>query len=141
MPEPDFEQLLTLLGQAIDAVLGSRRELEDAIGVGHGTLPRVLDGRLELKVRHVLALARVLEVPPGDFFALGCPKATASARSRLAARLGLPALAASAEAGAVGSAPSTPGALDELRPLLRQLIREEMAARPAAGQKRGAGSE
>src|SRR5262245_4377115 len=138
MPKADFEQLLTLLDRAITAVPGSRRELEDGMGVGHGTLPRVLDGRLELKVRHLLALARILDVPPGDFLALGCPKATASARFRLAERLSLPAHAVRGEPGAAGSAPVSPSALEELRPLLRQMIREEMAASASAGKKRGA---
>jgi transcriptional regulator with XRE-family HTH domain len=137
MAEPDFEQLLTVLGRAIDAVPMTRRDLEDRIGLGHGTLYRLLNGHLELKVRHLLALARVLEVPPGEFLALGCPKATARAQYQLADRLTPPRHPTRTEKAFEGSAPPAAGGIEELRPLLRQLIQEELAA-ASAGKKRSA---
>jgi len=136
MADPDSEHLLTLLSRAINAVPGTRRDLEDSIGVGHGTLARLLDGQLELRVRHLLALSRVLDVPPGDFFTLGCPKATARASYSLADRLA----PRPPSRGQAVLAASAPGGLEELRPLVRQLIQEELAAAAAAaGKKRGGG--
>lgn len=112
------------------------------MGVGHGTLPRILDGRMDLKVHHLLALAKILDVPPGDFFTEGCPKATAAARYHLADRLA--PHRSTRQEKAAATAVAAPG-LDDLRPLLRQLIREEIAsAAPAAapapaGKKRAGG--
>ena len=142
MPEADFEHLLTVLSRAILALPGPRRNLEDRLGIGRGNVDRLLDGRMEMRVRHILALARELEVAPGDFFALGCPGATENARYQLADRLAPARHPTRAEK--VAAEPATPaaGVVEELRPLLRQMIREELAsALPPNARKRGLGLE
>jgi transcriptional regulator with XRE-family HTH domain len=129
MSEADFEKLFSLIERAMAVVPLNRRELEDALGVGHGTIYRLLDGRLELKVRHLLELARVLDVPPGDFLTLGCPQATESASFTLAERL----------TPVKGKrAPGAAALVEELRPALRQMIQEELAAATAtsSGKRR-----
>lgn len=139
MAEADFEHLLTVLSRAILALPGPRRTLEDRLGIGRGNVDRLLDGRMEMRVRHILALARELEVAPGDFFALGCPGATENARYQLADRLAPPRHPTRAEKRATEAAPGG-GGVEELRPLLRQLIREELAsALPPNARKRGLG--
>jgi hypothetical protein len=140
MPEADFEHLLTVLSRAILALPGPRRTLEDRLGIGRGNIDRLLDGRMEMRVRHILALARELEVAPGDFFALGCPGATENARYLLADRLAPARPPARGGKTATVGAASAAGVVEELRPLLRQLIREELAAAlPPSSRKRGLG--
>lgn len=79
----DLRQLRAVLRQAISACGLSSRNVETAMGLGHGSLERILDGRNDLRVRHVLALARLLKVPPQDFLELGVPQPEAGTKYRL----------------------------------------------------------
>jgi transcriptional regulator with XRE-family HTH domain len=67
----DLRQLRAVLRQAISASRLSARSIETAMGLGHGNLERILDGRNDLRVRHILALAKLLKIPPQDFLELG----------------------------------------------------------------------
>ena len=62
-----------LLNRALAALLISPRQIEDALQIGHGTLPRLLDGRMELKLRHLLPLCQVLQIHPGELLQRGLP--------------------------------------------------------------------
>src|SRR6185295_6249171 len=75
----DLRSLCELLREAIAATRLTSREVEEALGIGHGKLERMLNGQLDLRVRHILALAAILKVSPGDFFILGCPGALEAA--------------------------------------------------------------
>lgn len=44
-----------------------------ALQIGHGTLPRLLDGRMDLKLRHLLPLCQVLEIHPSHLLERGLP--------------------------------------------------------------------
>ena len=79
----DLRQLRAVLRQAISACRMSGRDIETAMGIGHGNLERILDGRNELRVRHIVALARLLKVPPQDFLELGVPQPEGSTKYRL----------------------------------------------------------
>jgi transcriptional regulator with XRE-family HTH domain len=79
----DLRQLRAVLRQAISACRMSARDIETAMGIGHGNLERILDGRNELRVRHIVALARLLKVPPQDFLELGVPQPEGSTKYRL----------------------------------------------------------
>lgn len=79
----DLRQLRAVLRQAISASRLSGRQIETAVGLGHGYLERILDGRSDLRVRHLLALANLLKVPPQDFLELGIPQPEAGTRYRL----------------------------------------------------------
>lgn len=70
----DLRQLRAVMRQAISASRLSARRIETAMGLGHGNLERILDGRNELRVRHLLALAKLLQIPPQDFLELGVPQ-------------------------------------------------------------------
>jgi transcriptional regulator with XRE-family HTH domain len=75
--------LRQVLREAIGAQGRSNRKLEEDRGIGHGNVEKLLSGRAEVKVRHLAVLAELLDVPPGDFLALGLPEATAKAKRRL----------------------------------------------------------
>ena len=122
MIDSDSRRLLEVVAEAVRVARLPVRELETALGINHGSLSAMLRGRLELRVRHLVALAKVLRVPPGDFLELGCPDATASARFRLASLsepLGL---------GAAAATP-LPKTVEELGALIRASVREELAKR------------
>ncbi|MFL6201541.1 MAG: helix-turn-helix domain-containing protein [Thermoanaerobaculia bacterium] len=79
----DLRQLRAVLRQAISSCGMSARNVETAMGLGHGNLERILDGRNELRVRHIVALAKLLKVPPQDFLELGVPQPEGSTKYRL----------------------------------------------------------
>jgi DNA-binding Xre family transcriptional regulator len=62
-----------LLGMALAKLPISPRQIEDSLQIGHGTLPRLLDGRMELKLRHLLPLCKVLQIHPGNLLERGLP--------------------------------------------------------------------
>jgi len=83
MSDGDLRQLRSLLREALAHSPLSARALETVLGIGHGNLSHLLEGRLELRVRHVLSIARALGVPPHQFLELGCPETTGAARRDL----------------------------------------------------------
>jgi hypothetical protein len=125
MPD-DTKPLRAVLRQAIAASRMGKREIEVALGVGHGKLDRILDGTLELRVRHVLALARVLEVSPKDFLDLAYPEPPGGARYSLRDWLG------PRQAGPQSTSNKTEAA--NLREVVREVVREELAHNASAGQ-------
>ncbi len=83
MRERDLKNLRYLMHQVMRATGWRRRRLEDKLGIGHGNLEKLLDGTLDLRVRHVLALAEFFQVRPGAFLDIGCPEATAAAKREI----------------------------------------------------------
>lgn len=84
----DARDLRGLLREALSRTRMTGRRLEKELGIGHGNLQHLLEGQLELKVRHLLAIARVLKVPPHQLLELGCPEAEQTASRDLYALLG-----------------------------------------------------
>jgi len=81
MPARDgLELVRALLGRALVALPLSPRKIEDALQIGHGTLPRLLDGRMDLKLRHLLPLCAVLKIHPADLLQRGLPDWEATRR-------------------------------------------------------------
>ena len=131
MVDQDLKDLRRLLRDAVESSRMYVRDIEAAIGVGHGNLERLLNGTLELRVRHLIAFARLLKIPPAEFLELGCPGATQAAQRRLVDWLG-----PERSHGLVGSSrlPATP---EELTELIRAVVREELAAvDPSAGARK-----
>ncbi len=68
MPTSDVERILQLL----HAIIGMRRlrlrDLGGRVGLSAGTLRRILNGTIELKLRHITDLLTVLEIPTKTFF-------------------------------------------------------------------------
>jgi len=122
MAQNDLDTLRSLLRQLLTATRIPVREIERRIGVGHGNFYAILDGSLDLRVHHLLAIARLLEVPPGELLAAGCPRANESAKHHVDDWLGRPR----PQSG-------TPTAVSaEMVEIIRTAVREEVA-----GQIRG----
>ena len=122
MVDQDLKELRRLLRDAVESSRMYVRDIEAAMGVGHGNLERLLNGTLELRVRHLLAFARLLKIPPAEFLELGCPGATQVAQRRLVDWLG-----PERSQGLAGTSqlPATP---EELAELIRAVVREELSA-------------
>jgi len=80
MSSPKVDTEIRRLATLLEAVLRYRgpggglrvgaRAMERQLGWSAGTLSRILQGKIELKVRHILDVLEVLEVPAEDFFEL-----------------------------------------------------------------------
>lgn len=110
--------LLALFERAAAAARLRRRVIEDALGLPRGGWEELLAGRRVLRVRHLLAFARLLRVPPEDLLDAGLPDAGSAAPLRLADWIDpTPRFAKEAPAGG------------DLQILIRDLVRRELEAR------------
>lgn len=123
----DKKQLLQVLRDAVRVSRIPTRELEKALGIGNGRLEQLLDGTLELRVRHLLAFARVLRVPVADFLELGCPESTRTAEFRLADWI----RAAPLKSSKTTDTP-LPTTVEELNSLIRSAVQQELKSRKSS---------
>jgi hypothetical protein len=119
--DKDMKRLLGLVRSACYSWSGNKRDLEGALGIGHGRIEEILDGHPELRVRHLVDLARLLKIRPSDFLRLGYPDDESTAPNQLERWIG---------------EPQPPHARRKPEPLtaeheerIRELIREELAKR------------
>ncbi len=122
MLEEDLASLCRVLARAIEAANLRQRDVERSLEVRNGSLPQLLAGGVDLRVEHLVALAQLLRVPPGDFLLAGCPRTQAAATHRLADWIG-PAAPVPAVPSSAVPEPA------ELTERIRLAIREELAAR------------
>jgi transcriptional regulator with XRE-family HTH domain len=115
----DLQQLRQVLREAVRAARMPIRAMERRLGIGHGNLYRILDGQLDLRVRHLLALADLLQIPPSDLLEAGCPDAESQAKHRLGDWIGQ-RTARPAEPTAASLS------LEQLKELIRGAVREEL---------------
>jgi len=120
--DKDLRQLRSLIREALGRSAQPTRSMEDELGIGHGNLAHLLSGQLELKVRHLLSISRLLGVPPHRLIELGCPEALA-ASTRDVTDL----VAATAPASGIGHL-----TLDALEERIRAIVRDELAAQSSA---------
>lgn len=66
--DPETRKVLEALKERIRESGKSYREVEKRAQIGQDYLRQVLRGSVQLKVAHVLAVLRAIELPPGDFF-------------------------------------------------------------------------
>lgn len=118
----DLQQLRQVLREAVYASRMPARAMERALGIGNGNLSRLLDGQLDLRVRHLLALADLLGIPPADFLDVGCPDAQKRAKRRLGDWIGQPSQQRTEQNAAALS-------MDQLKELIRETFREELERR------------
>jgi transcriptional regulator with XRE-family HTH domain len=123
--DKDLQQLSGLIREALGRTSLTTRALEQELGLGHGNLTHLLSGKLELKIRHLLGIARLLGVPPHRLVELGCPDALRAATQDVTDFIDLPA--AGTADGAISSL--TLAALDAR---IRAIVRDELAAASAA---------
>lgn len=119
--DKDMKRLLEIVRNACERYTGYKRDLESSMSIGHGRLEELLSGTLELRVRHVVGLARLLTVPPSDFLRIAYAGDERTAPRRLEEWLGDPQPKSSRR-------PSGPIA-PEHEERFRELIREELAKR------------
>jgi hypothetical protein len=122
MARNDIYSLRQVLRRAILAAGRPLRELEDAIGVRHGNLRLLMDGDAEIRIVHLLGLARYLGVP--------------AAKRRLRNWIG-----AEAEPGAPPPAPF-PTTAAELERIVQTAVERALAGRsPRAAAQAPAASD
>lgn len=73
--DDEVRRAAKLLEALIEATGESQEELERRLEASPGYLGRLLAGRVELKLRHVLAVLRILEIEPSLFFHTLYPEA------------------------------------------------------------------
>jgi transcriptional regulator with XRE-family HTH domain len=84
VPEIDEEvrRYAGLLRQAIRAAGLSVSEVERRLGAGPKALRRIFSGHVDLKLKHVLAILRILNMPQDEFFNIAArPPKRAAART------------------------------------------------------------
>lgn len=123
MPRDEFYELRAVLREALDATRKSYRQIEDKLGLGHGTLKKLIDGELEIRASHLTRFANLLQIHPREFFELGFPDWTA--QHCLADWL-------TPDRRKVFQQTGLPTNVNELADLIRSIIREELSARPQA---------
>ena len=103
--EDEVRRAAKLLEALIQVTGVSPEELEKRLEASPGYVGRLLSGRVELKLRHILAILRLLEIEPALFFQTLYPEA--------------------------GPAGGTGASLDELRPRMESLGVSERGGEPA----------
>jgi Cro/C1-type HTH DNA-binding domain len=127
MADKDLRRLRQLLEEAVRSSRMPIREMERSLGLGHGSLYRLFDGTLDLRVRHLLALAELLGIPPTDFLEIGCPDAMSGAKRRLTDWIGHSGQAAKPTAASLS--------LDQLKELIRSTVQEELEQQSATPER------
>jgi transcriptional regulator with XRE-family HTH domain len=72
-PNPEVRRILDTLKSAIRLLGYSVRDIEKALGYSFGYLSRVFSGAIELKMEHVLDIAKALEMAPEELLAFVYP--------------------------------------------------------------------
>lgn len=121
MSSDDLRQLRSVLREAVRALRIPVRDWERRLGIGHGNLEKLLDGTLELRVRHILAFAQLLRVAPGDLLDTGCPELGQQAEHRMSDWV------ASARSSRKPEPPPSPGLSEEIVAAIREAVRRELA--------------
>jgi transcriptional regulator with XRE-family HTH domain len=127
MAEQELREIRAFLREALQASRKTTRVLERTLGIGSGKLQALLDGSLDLRVRHLLAIAEVLSVPPEDLLAFTCREARESAKYR--ATDWLPHLRPREDGQPL------PKNLDQLKELIRAAVQEELDERGFSGSR------
>ncbi|MFL6292587.1 MAG: hypothetical protein ACJ759_16970, partial [Thermoanaerobaculia bacterium] len=73
--EDEVRRAAKLLEALIQVTGASPEELEKRLEASPGYVGRLLSGRVELKLRHILAFLRILEIEPALFFQTLYPEA------------------------------------------------------------------
>jgi DNA-binding Xre family transcriptional regulator len=78
--QDELSPLRAYLRLALNSLGMAPRNIENELGIGHGTLSRLLDGHMELKLRHLLAFCKLLDIHPRDLIEAGFSKWEANHR-------------------------------------------------------------
>ena len=70
----EVDRLMTVLRTAIRLLGLTNREIERRLELTPSYLSRLFGGTIELKVEHVIAIARAIGLTPAEFFELAYPR-------------------------------------------------------------------
>jgi transcriptional regulator with XRE-family HTH domain len=129
--EDEVRRATKLLETVMQAAGLTRKDLDQRLGAGPGYVSQVLTGRMELKLRHILAILRALDVEPSLFFQTLYPDARPSTDQAVMEEF-LKRFQKLGFVGSVGSPPPPPPpALDpqELEKLIQSAVRNALAER------------
>jgi transcriptional regulator with XRE-family HTH domain len=70
----EVDRLMTVLRTAIRLLGLTNREIERRLDLTPSYLSRLFGGTIELKVEHVIAIARAIGLAPAEFFELAYPR-------------------------------------------------------------------
>ncbi|MGH7487716.1 MAG: helix-turn-helix domain-containing protein, partial [bacterium] len=126
--DDEVRRATKLLETVMQAAGLTRKDLDQKLGAGPGYVSQVLTGRMELKLRHVIAILRALEVDPAIFFQTLYPENRPATDAAVMEEF----LRRFQQMG-FGPRPSAP-VLDsqELGTLIRSAVREAMSEPPEA---------
>ena len=128
MREVDERALWQVLREAVKLTGRPHRDLEDELRIGHGNIQKLLDGRIRLTVRHLMAFAALLDVPAAELLAVAFPEQAASAHRHLPELLGS---ALGDDARRAASA-ALPAGREELAEIVRAAVSAELDRRAPA---------
>ena len=73
MADDPVQYLKEMLATQIRRQRVTRRSIEQRMGWSHGYLTRLMGGVIELKLRHLFDILKMIEVSPAEFFAEAYP--------------------------------------------------------------------
>ena len=112
----------------------TRKDLDQRLGAGPGYVSQVLTGRMELKLRHILAVLRALDVEPSLFFQTLYPDSRPSTDQAVMEEFLKRFQKIGFGAPAPTPPPASPPALDplELERLIQSAVRTALAERQSS---------
>lgn len=72
--DSEVARIARLLKSAILLSEQSQRSIERQMGLSPGYLGRIIDGKLELRIAHILGVCRAIRLPPAAFFLAAYPE-------------------------------------------------------------------
>jgi transcriptional regulator with XRE-family HTH domain len=126
--EDEVRRATKLLETVMQAAGLTRKDLDQRLGAGPGYVSQVLTGRMELKLRHILAILRSLDVEPSLFFQTLYPDARPSTDQAVMEEF----LKRFQKLGFAGSPPPPPPPVldpQELEKLIQSAVRNALAER------------
>ena len=73
MKDKDVARVTQMLKAAVRFTGVSHRQIEREMGLSTGYLSRILSGKAELRIQHVLGVCRAIGLPPSAFFEAAYP--------------------------------------------------------------------
>jgi transcriptional regulator with XRE-family HTH domain len=73
MKDKDVVRVTQMLKAAVRFTGVSHRKIEREMGLSTGYLSRILSGKVELRIQHVLGVCRAIDLPPSAFFEAAYP--------------------------------------------------------------------
>ena len=129
--DDEVHRAAKLLEALIQVTGESQEELERRLEASPGYLGRLLAGRVELKLRHILAILRILEIEPALFFQTLYPEAGPAG-----GMVQLDELRQRLTALGVGCEPTTPKpevGMDDLEKLVQGAVQAALSSRKPEG--------